>query len=268
MKIGKKEFPSGERTYIMGILNVTPDSFSDGGKYNHMESALRQAERLITEGADIIDIGGESTRPGHVQIDEEEEAARVVPVIEVIKKRFDVPVSIDTYKSFVAEAALNAGADLLNDIWGFRYDERCAELAAQYDVAVCLMHNRDNTEYNDFMQDVIADLKVSLAIAEKYGVKKEKIILDPGVGFGKTLEQNRMVMNHLEDIVALGYPVLLGTSRKSMIGLTLNLPVDQREEGTMATSVIGVMKGCQYVRVHDVEKNVRACKMTDAILRA
>ena len=268
MKIGKKEFPSGERTYIMGILNVTPDSFSDGGKYNHMESALRQAERLITEGADIIDIGGESTRPGHVQIDEEEEAARVVPVIEAIKKRFDVPVSIDTYKSFVAEAALNAGADLLNDIWGFRYDERCAELAAQYDVAVCLMHNRDNTEYNDFMQDVIADLKVSLAIAEKYGVKKEKIILDPGVGFGKTLEQNRMVMNHLEDIVALGYPVLLGTSRKSMIGLTLNLPVDQREEGTMATSVIGVMKGCQYVRVHDVEKNVRACKMTDAILRA
>ena len=252
----------------MGILNVTPDSFSDGGKYNHMESALRQAERLITEGADIIDIGGESTRPGHVQIDEEEEAARVVPVIEAIKKRFDVPVSIDTYKSFVAEAALNAGADLLNDIWGFRYDERCAELAAQYDVAVCLMHNRDNTEYNDFMQDVIADLKVSLAIAEKYGVKKEKIILDPGVGFGKTLEQNRMVMNHLEDIVALGYPVLLGTSRKSMIGLTLNLPVDQREEGTMATSVIGVMKGCQYVRVHDVEKNVRACKMTDAILRA
>lgn len=268
MRIGQKEFPSGEKTYIMGILNVTPDSFSDGGRYNNVESALLQVEKLITEGADIIDIGGESTRPGHVQIGEEEEAARVVPIIEAIKKRFNVPVSIDTYKSFVAEAALKAGADLLNDIWGFRYDERCAELAAQYDAAVCLMHNRDNTEYNNFMQDVIADLKVSLSIAEKYGVKKEKIMLDPGVGFGKTLEQNLMVMNHLEDIVALGYPVLLGTSRKSMIGLTLDLPVDQREEGTMATSVIGVMKGCQYVRVHDVEKNVRVCKMTEAILRA
>ena len=266
MQIGQKNFPEGEKTYVMGILNVTPDSFSDGGKYNTLDQALRQAEKLIGEGADIIDVGGESTRPGHVQIGDEAEIYRVVPVIEALKKRFDTPISIDTYKGNVAEAALMAGADLLNDIWGFRYDERCAELAARYDVAVCLMHNRDNTEYTDFMKNVIEDLKISLSIAERSGVNKEKIMLDPGVGFGKTLEQNRLVMNHLEDIVAMGYPVLLGTSRKSMIGLTLDLPVDQREEGTIATSVIGAMKGCRYVRVHDVEKNVRALKMTDAIL--
>lgn len=252
----------------MGILNVTPDSFSDGGQYNNLDSALKQAERMVADGADILDVGGESTRPGHVKIGDEEEIHRVVPVIEALKKRFDVPVSIDTYKSAVAEAALASGADLLNDIWGFRYDERCAELAAQYDVAVCLMHNRDNTDYGNYRNEVLQDLRVSLSIAEKYGIKKEKIMLDPGVGFGKTLEQNLIIMNHLEDIVDLGYPVLLGTSRKSMIGLTLDLPVDEREEGTIATSVIGALKGCEFVRVHDVKKNVRALQMTDAILHA
>ena len=252
----------------MGILNVTPDSFSDGGQYNNLDSALKQAERMVADGADILDVGGESTRPGHVKIGDEEEIHRVVPVIEALKKRFDVPVSIDTYKSAVAEAALASGADLLNDIWGFRYDERCAELAAQYDVAVCLMHNRDNTDYDNYRNEVLQDLRVSLSIAEKYGIKKEKIMLDPGVGFGKTLEQNLIIMNHLEDIVDLGYPVLLGTSRKSMIGLTLDLPVDEREEGTIATSVIGALKGCEFVRVHDVKKNVRALQMTDAILHA
>lgn len=268
MKIGNRLFSPGERTYVMGILNVTPDSFSDGGKYNDLTLALKQAERMVREGADILDVGGESTRPGHVQIGDEEEIRRVVPVIRELKKQFDVPVSVDTYKSAVAQAALDAGADLLNDIWGFRYDERCAELAAKYDVAVCLMHNRDNTDYKDFVPEVMEDLRISLSIAEKYGVKKEKIMLDPGVGFGKTLEQNLVIMNHLEDIVAMGYPVLLGTSRKSMIGLTLELPVGETEEGTIATSVIGAMKGCGYVRVHDVEKNVRALKMTDAILKA
>ena len=268
MKIGNRLFSPGERTCVMGILNVTPDSFSDGGKYNDLTLALKQAERMVREGADILDVGGESTRPGHVQIGDEEEIRRVVPVIRELKKQFDVPVSVDTYKSAVAQAALDAGADLLNDIWGFRYDERCAELAAKYDVAVCLMHNRDNTDYKDFVSEVMEDLRISLSIAEKYGVKKEKIMLDPGVGFGKTLEQNLVIMNHLEDIVAMGYPVLLGTSRKSMIGLTLELPVGEREEGTIATSVIGAMKGCGYVRVHDVEKNVRALKMTDAILKA
>lgn len=266
MLIGKREFPSGERTYVMGILNVTPDSFSDGGKYDDVECALRQADKMVAEGADILDVGGESTRPGHKQISDEQEIRRVVPVIEALKKRFDTPISVDTYKSDVAEAALRAGADLLNDIWGFRYDERCAELAARYDVAVCLMHNRDNTEYTDFIPQVIGDLHTSLDIAGRYGVKKERIILDPGIGFGKTLEQNLIMMNHLQDIVAMGYPVMLGASRKSMIGLILDLPVDQREEGTIAASVIAAMKGCEYVRVHDVEKNVRALKMTDAIL--
>ena len=258
----------GEKSYVMGILNVTPDSFSDGGKYNDIERALKQADKMVEEGADILDVGGESTRPGHVQIGDEEEIRRVVPVIEALKKRFDVPVSIDTYKSAVAKAALSAGADLLNDIWGFRYDEKMAELAAEYDVPVCLMHNRDNLDYDDFMEDVKKDLQISLDIAEKYGVKKENIMLDPGVGFGKTYEQNLMVMNHLEEIVDMGYPVLLGTSRKSVIGLTLDLPVDEREEGTLATSVLGAIKGCQFVRVHDVEKNVRALKMTDAILHS
>lgn len=268
MKIGTKEFPSGKRTYVMGILNVTPDSFSDGGKYIDTMLAVAQADRMITAGADLIDIGGESTRPGHSKISVEEEIRRIVPVIRELKRRFDVPVSIDTYKSAVAEAALDAGADLLNDIWGFRADERMAALAAEYQVPVCLMHNRDNTEYKDFVSEVVEDLKGSLAIAERHGVKKENIMLDPGVGFGKNYEQNLMILNHLEDIVALGYPVLLGVSRKSVIGNTLDLPVTEREEGTIATSVMGAMKGCEYVRVHDVEKNVRALRMTDAVLHA
>ena len=267
MKIGNREFPLGEKSYVMGILNVTPDSFSDGGKYNDIERALKQADKMVEEGADILDVGGESTRPGHVLIGDEEEIRRVVPVIEALKKRFDVPVSIDTYKSAVAKAALSAGADLLNDIWGFRYDERCAKLAAEYDVCVCLMHNRETMEYNDFMDDVKKDLEISLSLAEKYGVKKEKIMLDPGVGFAKTREQNLTIINRLEEIRAMGYPVLLGTSRKSVIGLTLDLPVDEREEGTIATSVIGAMKGCEFFRVHDVQKNVRALRMTDAIRR-
>ena len=250
MKIGNREFPLGEKSYVMGILNVTPDSFSDGGKYNDIERALKQADKMVEEGADILDVGGESTRPGHA-----------------LKKRFDVPVSIDTYKSAVAKAALSAGADLLNDIWGFRYDERCAKLAAEYDVCVCLMHNRETMEYNDFMDDVKKDLEISLSLAEKYGVKKEKIMLDPGVGFAKTREQNLTIINRLEEIRAMGYPVLLGTSRKSVIGLTLDLSVDEREEGTIATSVIGAMKGCEFFRVHDVQKNVRALRMTDAIRR-
>ena len=268
MKIGNKIFEPSEKTYVMGILNVTPDSFSDGGSYTSIDKAMEQTEKMIQQGADIIDVGGESTRPCHVQIGDEEEIKRVVPVIREIKKKFDIPVSIDTYKSAVAKAALEAGADLLNDIWGFRYDEKMAELAAEYDVPVCLMHNRDNLDYDDFMEDVKKDLQISLDIAEKYGVKKENIMLDPGVGFGKTYEQNLMVMNHLEEIVDMGYPVLLGTSRKSVIGLTLDLPVDEREEGTLATSVLGAIKGCQFVRVHDVEKNVRALKMTDAILHS
>ena len=268
MKIGKREFDLGQRTYIMGILNVTPDSCSDGGRFEDSGRAMEQVEKMISEGADLIDVGGESTRPGHQQISEEEEIARVVPMIRLIKERFEIPVSVDTYKSRVAEAALEAGADLLNDIWGFLYDERMAELAARYDVPVCLMHNRNNTEYDDFVNDVAADLKKCLAVAKKYNIKPENILLDPGIGFGKTYEQNLILLDHLETVCELGYPVLLGASRKSVIGLTLELPVTEREEGTIATTVLGAMKGCSFVRVHDVRANARALQMTEAVRRA
>lgn len=266
MIIGNREFDVENRCYIMGILNVTPDSFSDGGKFNNMDSALKHAEEMIRDGADIIDIGGESTRPGHQVITDEEEIARVTPVIEAVKRNFDIPVSIDTYKSAVAEAALQAGADLVNDIWGFRYDEKVAQLTAEYGAACCLMHNRHEPVYNDFLQDVADDMKECLRIAKNAGIPDDKIILDPGVGFGKTFEHNLMITNHFDVLLKLGYPVLLGISRKSMIGLALDLPVDERVEGTLATSVIGVMKGCSFVRVHDIKENRRAIQMTEAIL--
>ena len=268
MKIGNKEFDLKNHVYVMGILNVTPDSFSDGGRWNSLDAALIHAEEMIADGADIIDLGGESTRPGHIQITEQEEIDRVIPYIEALKTRFDVPVSIDTYKGTVAEAALAAGADLLNDIWGLKYDNKIAEVAGKYNRPCCLMHNRNTTEYNDLMEDVLNDLRESAGIALAHGVSEDNIILDPGIGFGKTYVQNLEVMNRLERLQELGYPVLLGTSRKSMIGLTLDLPADQRVEGTVATSVIGVMKGCAFVRVHDVKENVRAIRMTEAILHA
>ena len=266
MRIGRKEFDLNNHCYIMGILNVTPDSFSDGGKYNHLDAALRHTEEMIRDGADIIDVGGESTRPGHVEITEEEEIARVTPVIEAIKRNFDIPISIDTYKGKVTLAALQAGADLVNDIWGFKHDSKVAEYTAKYKAACCLMHNRNEAVYNDFQKDVIADLQECIAIAKKANVADDKIILDPGVGFGKTYEMNLEIINHLEKLHELNYPVLLGTSRKSVIGLTLDLPADERVEGTLATTVIGVMKGCSFVRVHDVKENARIIKMTEAIL--
>ena len=266
MIIGRREFDTEHNTYIMGILNVTPDSFSDGGRFDKMDAALLHAEKMIKEGADILDVGGESTRPGHVQITDEEEIARVVPVIEKLKKEFDVPISIDTYKSAVAEAAVCAGADLVNDIWGLKYDEKMADVIAKHDVACCLMHNRNEAVYDSFLFDFMKDMKECVKIADKAGIARDKIILDPGVGFGKTYEMNLETMNHLELFQHLGFPVLLGTSRKSMIGLTLDLPVDQRVEGTVATSVIGVMKGCAFVRVHDIKENKRAILMTEAIL--
>ena len=266
MIIGNREFDVENRCYIMGILNVTPDSFSDGGKFNNMDSALKHAEEMIRDGADIIDIGGESTRPGHQVITDEEEIARVTPVIEAVKRNFDIPVSIDTYKSAVAEAALQAGADLVNDIWGFRHDEKVAQVTAEYGAACCLMHNRHEPVYNDFLQDVADDMKECLRIAKNAGIPDDKIILDPGVGFGKTFEHNLMITNHFDVLLRLGYPVLLGISRKSMIGLALDLPVDARVEGTLATSVIGVMRGCSCVRGHDIKENRRAIQMTEAIL--
>lgn len=268
MRIGNQEFELGKRIYIMGILNVTPDSFFDGGKYTDLKCAQDRVKKLIDEGADIIDIGGESTRPGYEKISDAEEIARIVPVIQLIKKNFSIPVSVDTYKSVVAEAALQAGADMINDIWGFMYDEAMADVVARYHVPVCLMHNRDNTEYKDYPSEVWKDLEKSLAVAQKHGIKKEKIILDPGIGFAKTYEQNLQMMKHLENLCQKGYPVLLGTSRKSMIGITLDLPVTERVEGTLATSVIGAIKGCDFVRVHDVKENLRALRMAEAILHA
>ena len=266
MQIGNRNFDTAHKTYVMGILNVTPDSFSDGGKFNNLDAALRHAEEMMGEGADILDIGGESTRPGHTVISDEEESSRVAPVIEAVKARFDVPVSVDTYKGAVAEAALQAGADLVNDIWGFRQDRRVAELTAKYRAACCLMHNRDEAVYENFLQDMVKDLEECVAIARAAGVPDDKIMVDPGVGFGKTYEMNLETIHHLEVLHQLGLPVLLGTSRKSVIGLTLDLPADQRLEGTLVTTVMAVMKGCAFVRVHDVKENKRAIQMTEAIL--
>lgn len=267
MKIGKHIFDVENNCYVMGILNVTPDSFSDGGKWDTLENAMKHTEEMILSGASIIDIGGESTRPGYVKISVQEEIDRVVPVIEKIKKNFDIPVSIDSYKSEVAKAALLAGADMVNDIWGLKYDGKMAGVIAEYGAACCLMHNRENTEYNHFIDDVCEDLRESVKIAKDAGICDNQIILDPGVGFAKTYEQNLEAINRLEKLKSLGYPVLLGTSRKSCIGLALDLPSDQRVEGTLATSVFGVQKGAAFIRVHDVRENVRVIKMTQAILK-
>ncbi|MDF2511675.1 MAG: dihydropteroate synthase [Herbinix sp.] len=267
MLIGNKNFEIGKRTYVMGILNVTPDSFSDGGKFNRLDHALFHAKELIDQGADIIDVGGESTRPNHVVVEADEELERVIPVITALHKEFDIPISVDTYKAVVAREAIMAGAHLINDVWGFKKDPDMARVAATLKVPCCLMHNREKAEYRDYLQDVIADLKESVEIALNSGVKPENIMLDPGIGFAKNYEQNLELMNHLELLKKLGYPVLLGTSRKSMIGNTLNLPPQERVEGTLATTVIGIMKGCDFIRVHDVQQNKRACLMTDAIVR-
>lgn len=267
MIIGNKNFDTEHHTYVMGILNVTPDSFSDGGRFNTPDAALRHADEMVADGADILDVGGESTRPGHTQITDEEEIERVVPVIRSLKSHFDVPVSIDTYKSTVARAALEAGADLVNDIWGFKYDPFMAKLTADYKAACCLMHNRNAAEYQNFLEDFMNDMRECIRIAKEAGVPDDKIILDPGVGFGKNYEMNLEIIQKVGKMQELGYPVLLGTSRKSVIGLTLDLPSDQREEGTLATTVYGMLNGCSFVRVHDVKANKRAIAMTEAILR-
>ena len=250
----------------MGILNVTPDSFSDGGKFNQIDAALKHAEEMIGDGADVIDIGGESTRPGYTKISDEEEIDRVVPVIEAVKKEFEIPISVDTYKSCVAEAAAQAGADLINDIWGMKYDPHMAEVIAKSGLACCLMHNRDNTEYRNFMEDVKQDLRETIALAKAAKIADDKIILDPGVGFAKSYENNLEVIRRLKEFNELKYPVLLGTSRKSVIGLTLDLPAAERVEGTIVTTVMAVEAGCMFVRVHDVKENHRAIQMAEAIL--
>ena len=268
MQIGNRNFDLENQAYIMGILNVTPDSFSDGGKFTHIEDAMKQVDIMINEGVDIIDIGGESTRPGHQIVGDQEEIDRVVPVIKAIKEKYDIPISIDTSKASVAEAALKAGADMINDVWGFKNQPKIAEVAAAYKVPVCLMHNRDNKDYNNLIDDMISDLNESIEIALNAGVDKSQIILDPGVGFAKTLDDNLEVMKSLERFKTMGYPILLGTSRKSMIGMALDLPVDQRLEGTIATTVLGYVKGCTIFRVHDVRANLRALRMTEKMLNA
>ena len=267
MRIGKKEFDTANHTYIMGILNVTPDSFSDGGKWNDVDRALFHVEEMIEDGEDIIDVGGESTRPGYTLLSEQEEAARVVPVIEAVKKRFEVPISLDTYKAPVALAGIEAGADMINDIWGLKYDEELRNVIAGSGVACCLMHNRKEPDYRDYIKDLLADLEETLEIAERAGIEREKICIDPGVGFGKTYEHNLQIINKLEVLHTFGLPVLLGASRKSVIGLTLDLPVEERLEGTLATTVIAVMKGASFIRVHDIKENLRAIRMTESILQ-
>ena len=266
MQIGNRDFDVEHHTYIMGILNVTPDSFSDGGFFNTPDKSYAHCEEMIADGASIIDVGGESTKPGYTPVTVEQEIERIAPVIEGIKKRFDIPVSIDTSKSAVAEAAVKAGCDLINDIWGFQADPKIAEVTAKNSLPCVIMHNRRNMNYTDFLPEVIADLSNYCEGAVRMGISKEKIIVDPGVGFAKTYEQNLEVIRNLEQIKALGYPVLLGTSRKSVIGLTLDLPIFERVEGTIATTVMAVEKGCAFVRVHDVKENARAVRMTEAIL--
>lgn len=266
LRIGKRTFKRRGKTYLCGILNVTPDSFSDGGSYTDLVSAQRRVEQMVAEGADIIDVGGESTRPGYTQISEQEEIERVAPVIERIKSSFDVPVSLDTYKSRVAAAGIKAGADMINDIWGLKYDADMKTVIAESGLPCCLMHNRDNTEYGVFLRDVCSDLEESVRLAKEAGIGDDRIILDPGVGFAKSYEQNLEVLRSLERFGESGYPVLLGCSRKSVIGLTLDLPVGERLEGTLATTVLAVMKGCSFVRVHDICENARAIRMTEAIM--
>lgn len=265
MIIGGREFAIHNKTYLMGILNVTPDSFSDGGRFQQMDAALRRAEQMMEEGADLLDIGGESTRPGYELLADDEEIERVVPVIEKIKSEFNIPISLDTYKEKVARAGIAAGIDLVNDIWGLKYDGAMAEVIAKSGLPCCLMHNRNNAVYGNFIQDIEADLAESLLLAEQAGIAKDRIILDPGIGFAKSYEQNLEMLNRLEELHTLGHPLLLGASRKSVIGLTLQLPVQERLEGTLATTVLAVMKGCSFVRVHDVKENRRVIEMTEAI---
>lgn len=269
MFIGRREFHLPENSYIMGILNVTPDSFSDGGRWSAVDAALKHSEQMIKEGASILDVGGESTRPGHQEVSAREEIDRVLPVIRALKKNFDIPVSLDTWKYQVAEAGIKEGVDLINDIWGLRRDHgQMARLLADSHIPCCLMHNRDtvnDSDHENFLADFRSEIGMILKTADKAGILREHIILDPGIGFGKTYEQNLLLLKHLSVMKEWNLPVLLGTSRKSVIGNALNLPVDQREEGTLVTTVMGRLAGACIFRVHDVKSNYRALKMTDQI---
>ena len=255
-----------KETFVMGILNVTPDSFSDGGKFNTVETAVKQAKKMVADGAKIIDVGGESTRPGYTRISDEEEIKRITPVIEALVKEVPAIISVDTYKSAVAEAAIQAGAHMINDIWGGKADREMVHVAAKYNVPIILMHNRDNSDYADYFADFMYDMKESIDLALDAGVPAKHIFVDPGIGFVKNLQQSMETMQRLDELVALGYPVLLATSRKRLIGAVLDLPVEERVEGTAATCAFGVMKGCAMMRVHDVKEVVRTVKMMDALI--
>ncbi len=276
----------GGKTLVMGILNITADSFSgDGlvGEKDVLQSAFKQAQAFVQDGADILDVGGESTRPGAQPVSLQEELERVIPVIEFIHQRIDTPISVDTYKADVAKKALEAGAEWINDVWGLRADLHMADVAAKSGVPIVLMHNRSkpsqtelqarlggryiDVPYENLIADVNRELMESVALARAAGVKDEQIILDPGIGFGKTVEQNLELLNRLDEIKALGFPVLLGPSRKSFIGYTLNLPPEERLEGTAAVCAVGIVRGADILRVHDVKAIARVARMTDAVLR-
>ncbi|MZP42775.1 dihydropteroate synthase [Heliobacterium gestii] len=262
-----KALSLGERTLVMGILNVTPDSFSDGSSYPSVRDALRRMEEMVAEGADLIDVGAESTRPGFTALTAEEEMERLQPYLREIVAHCPVPVSVDTYKAATARQALEAGAHIINDIWGLQRDPEMAAVAAAYGAPVVVMHNRPDTEYTDLMGEIVAFLAESVQIAEAAGIPPEAIIVDPGIGFGKTYEQNLDVMNRFGELRSLGKPILLGASRKSLIARTLDLPPLDRVEGTLATTVLAIAKGVDIVRVHDVRPNARAARMADAMVR-
>lgn len=261
-----KTFHLDERTHIMGILNVTPDSFSDGGSYTTVERAVEQAVLMEREGADMIDIGGESTRPDHEPVPEDVELERVLPIIQAVKRNVNIPISIDTYKAETARQAIEAGADIINDIWGAKREPDIARVAARYNVPIILMHNRTNKNYTSLIPDMKQDLQESIDIALEAGVATEKIVLDPGIGFAKTSRDNLTVMNHLEQFNDLGYPLLLGTSRKSFIGKILDRPAAERDNGTGATTCLGITKGAGIIRVHNVKLHAELAKMMDAML--
>lgn len=261
-----KKITLGERTIVMGILNVTPDSFSDGGKYLSPEKAVIRAVKMVEHGADIIDVGGESTRPGHETVPMDKELKRILPVVKLLSKEIEVPISIDTYKAEVARRAVEAGASIINDVWGLRKDPYMAKTVAELDVPYIMMHNQHRTDYTDIMQDMIFSFKEGIEIALEEGIRIENIIIDPGIGFGKTCGHNLEVINRMKELEVLGYPILLGPSRKSFIGKVLDLPEDERLEGTATAVTIGIVNGADIIRVHDVKEMVRVARMADAII--
>jgi len=275
LEIGQRVLDLSSRTHLMGVLNVTPDSFSDGGRFFKLEEAIKQGLKLAEEGADMIDIGGESTRPGSEPVTIEEELRRVIPVIEELTKMIQAPISIDTYKSRVAKEALDSGASMVNDISGLRFDPEMKKVIAEYDVPVVLMHiqgtpknMQESPKYENLLEDIKSYLNQSISIAEEAGIGEDKIIIDPGIGFGKTLDDSLKILKNLREFKSLGRPVMVGVSRKSFIGKILDLPTDERLEGSLASMAVAIMNGANILRVHDVKESKRVAKLVDAILKS